>query len=233
MTDRPGELPLPHWIKHGPLPPFLPQEEWTEDHRRHQVADSEFGLRARRSFDGHAYASWYAVTTYDFDLECFGRVYCLISGALPDDVLSAAAARGFVERHRETLAGGVVYAELLMSFIFLPPQRDVLRPCHCQARVWLGDTPLIRSALDRRYNIYDDAMDVTEEDRVLLSLAYGNANTFVRVVHEAAVAADIIARDRVRDRKIDHASLDARARSFGLDAKLAEARALADQIPFD
>jgi hypothetical protein len=95
-------------------------------------------------------------------------------------------------------------------------------------RVWLGDTPLIRSALDRRTNIYDDAITVQDEDRVLIALTYQNVYGHAGV----GLAADIIARDRDRDRGIRHAILDERGRPLGLEAKLAEARALAEQIPF-
>jgi hypothetical protein len=229
MKDRAEDAPLPPWIEHGPLPPFVPQEEWTEENRTNQFETSEFFLRARQSFEGHAYASWYSSYCYDFEHERSGEIgYYLASGARSDDALSAAASRGFVERHRETLADGVVYAELLMSFIYLPPQRRMLRASLCQMRVWLGDTPLIRSALDRRTNIYDDAITVQDEDRVLIALTYQNVYGHAGV----GLAADIIARDRDRDRGIRHAILDERGRPLGLEAKLAEARALAEQIPF-
>jgi hypothetical protein len=92
----------------------------------------------------------------------------------------------------------------------------------CQLKVWLGDTPLLRGALDDGRDIFEGWMTTREEDRVLLKLVYDSPGS----------AVDAIASNR-SSRFIDHARLDALAHSYGLDTQLATARAAADALPDD
>jgi hypothetical protein len=200
---------LPWWIEHGQVPPPIPVRA------EHDAGSFELTLCTKRTLDGHTYASWRYESVWDQKPDLLGARCYIVSRAPVDDLVAAALSHGFVHNHRRALADGVTEAELLITFM-----DKRIRPC--QLRVWLGDTPLIRGAIERSSDIFEGWMRVCQEDQLLLNLVYGSPG----------VAAEALVRDRFY-RSIDHALLTTLARSLGIEARLAAARAQAEKLPDD
>jgi hypothetical protein len=208
MTERPKDPSLPWWIQHGPLPACVPIAEESG------TTERELSLRVEQAFAGQPFALWHTTSAWDRNLDLAGRQMYVISRAPVDGLVAGLAAQGFVERHRETAASGVMICELLITL-----QGRVAD--YCQVKAWLGDTPLHRDVLERCHAI-ERWLVATAEDKILLHVLYG----------ETHWAADRLAFDR-DDGRLQHAVLDQRARELGLEAELAAARAVAAKMDID
>jgi hypothetical protein len=206
MIGRGKDPTLPWWIEHGPLPACVPIDPDSG------TTERELHLRVERAFAGQPFTLWHSTGAWDRNLDLSGEQMYVLSRAPVQDLVPGFAAQGFVERHREMLTSGVMVCELLISL-------EGRCAAYGQVKAWLGDTPLHRAVFERCHAI-ERWRVAAAEDKVLLHLLYG----------EAPWAVEILAYHREDDGKFQHAVLDQRARELGLDAQLAELRALAAKI---